>query len=314
MDQKDLLLIKAHSALMSTKAVLDKILRDDDDVILSARVIGDTGEDETMSTQTETPIEKLRRETFRKISELAYRKSPEDVEKWFDDQTWFGFPAVIMRRIEEFFVNPRHVPLPDRKRIDLLSDEAIERIETFDEIVSLLAALRKVDRTHDIPYGLKVSRERYDMMLRKQETPIETMRRHAFTSLASLTGRPKEKIAKLYDAIDWRNPVRWDEGTRTGRYAVVYDFLFGDLPQPAYYRNEPKNAEERERRQAYSDHVWAEHHRAHALVHPVTKTFENLRAEIGRWRGAQSLKDARKTDLQKQIMKAQAEYERLTAA
>lgn len=318
MDHRDLLLIKAHSALMSTKAVLDRILRDDDDVVLSARVIGDAGEDEAMNTDTqqpeETPIQKLRRETFKQISELAYRRTPEEVGKWFDDQTWIEFPAVMHRRIEEFFANPRHVPLPDRKRIDLLSEDAIERIEKIDEIVALLARLRKVDRTHDILYGLKVSRERYDMMLRKQETPIETMRRHAFTSLASLTDRPKEAIAKVYDAIDWRDPVRWDEQTQKGRFAVVYSFLFSDLPQPQYYRNEPKNAEEHKRRKAYSDYVWAEHQRAKNLVHPVVKTFEALRAEIARWHQGQSVKEARKTDLQKQIIKAQAEYERLTAA
>ena len=54
MDQKDRMLMRAHSALRSAHEVLEGILRDDDDAVLAASVVGDINGGELMLNETTT--------------------------------------------------------------------------------------------------------------------------------------------------------------------------------------------------------------------------------------------------------------------
>lgn len=286
MDQRDVLLFKARAALQATRELLGKILQDDDDAVLSARVIGDTGDQEMPEEKTEeTYVQKVRREVSEEIASLAYKRSPQDALAFFDDQTWIEFPAVMKQRIEEYFGHPRYVPYADKVRIN--SERVVELIENMERITALLYALRQVDRSNDIKWNLKVSHERYEALLRRNETAEQTLRRHAFKQAADMTGKPEKAFEKIFNRIDWK-------ALKNNRFAELRALLFSDLPE---YDYSEAPSEERAWRQ------WRANNRAAsaaaenaARLQPALEIlFYSLRGDIAReqWRAKQAKRAAK---------------------
>ncbi len=297
MDQKDLLLIKAHNALQSTRALLEKILDDDDDAVLSARVIGEAGEEETMNTEIqqptpETPIQRLRREIFKRVSDLSHGVTPEAAQQFYDGMLW-SYPAINRRAIFERFKDERYSypEMPANPRSTTTTarygDDVRIRMDAILEIICLFEDLHSVDPSNDIMAQVKASRARYERVMFKGESRVDKLRREAFAEIARLSGKSETKVAAVYDRIPWK-------ALRVDRFAEVEAEIMPPFPDTFVGRqHEPKNDLEWEKlRQAERERIA---HRDYALEarNLITRIIENLHGETGAERTKELTRAAR---------------------
>lgn len=293
MDQKDRMLAHARQVMQTTARALQKILDDDDDMILSAGVVGDADVDEgeTMQQETqpeteETRIQKIRRATFERVSKLAYDTTPQAAEQWYDATSWSSFPAVNRQAIYERFKDPRYrypeLPTNPRHVVNNFhfTDDVRIRLENVLEIICLLEDLHSVDPSNDARALLKRVEQQRERYKYRNETPVERLRRLAFQQCEEISGVPAEKLAKVFDRIPWSK-------LRTERFEELEALIFENVSRGEWQR-EPRDPIEREKWKQRNKEAAAAHKRAKAAVMPVTRLVENLRAEIASYYRKQS--------------------------
>lgn len=308
MDQKDRMLLEARSVMRYTAGVLEKILDDDADLVLSARVIGDSDGEETsniMDQQPEDRIAKIRRLTFERVAKLGYEVTPHDVERFFDETQWRSLPALNRRAIWERFLDPRYeypeMPTNPRSTTNTqrLHEDTRIRVESLLEIICLLENLHRIDPSSDILARVRTQRQRYEGFLRKRETPVETMRREAFAQAEEITGVPAKKLAKCFDRVRWSS-------IRKERFAELEELVFENVPSAGVWRREPDDPVKWQKWKQESNQAAALNASARAALPSVIKLFENLRAEIGNWHRKQANQAMEKATLERTIERAKA--------
>lgn len=256
------------SPFISMRDLLEKILEAKDDISME--------EDEVMSKQREqmqeTHIEKRRRETFDQIARLAFQRTAKEAEIFFDDLDWIACPADIQKQIRDYFGRPGFNY--DAASTQPGSIASADLVKNMKQIVELINYLRKVDRHGDLLWQTKVLGEKYERELRRRETPIQTLRRHAFARAAELTGRPAKNFEQIYDRIDW-SPTT----IHMQRFKELRRFIYETMPE-FDGRDRPEDHEDWRRwrdqnKAAVKAQQWAEH------IYPgIERLFAELRYDI----------------------------------
>lgn len=176
---------KAWKVLRGTRDVLEQILDDDDDLILASSVISDEGE--TMNTEDqqtiETPVEKLRRQTFEAISRLSYNRSAGQTQEFFDAIDWDDLPMNRNKKIREFFGNP-HLAYPESPTDPLLQQESVQaRVAAIKEIIALVTTLR-----YNIATMAQQDREKPMTVEEKERASLEETRVNTIREIVEITG------------------------------------------------------------------------------------------------------------------------------
>jgi hypothetical protein len=240
MDQENFML-KARSVLGKTaravRQAFDTLEAIETDDVLSSQYLGSDG-DETMTienTQTpETPINKLRRETFEAISRLSYNRSAEQAEQFFDGLDWNELPMNRGRAIQEFFGNP-YLPYPDVPTSALLMQESVQaRVADMKEINALISKL------HSEIMAQKSTIKKPMTRLEAEALSLERTKSETVRDVAALSGLPRSRIEYLLGRL---LTMTGDQRRRTMRQEFAKPETQIILPRRVPTRNDGRDGQ-----------------------------------------------------------------------
>jgi hypothetical protein len=187
-------------ALGSLEQFQDTVERLDDDLVLSQQEFEDGEIMETAKIE-ETPIERMRRETFEAISRLAYNRSAAQAESFFDQLNWAALPMDRNREIQQFFGNP-NLPYPDDQLSPLFQQESVQaRVAAMREIIALVNGLHYHCRQMAQESTLKEPKTRSEA----EADTLERLRTETVRDVAALSGLPQVRIYYLLGRLSTMN-------------------------------------------------------------------------------------------------------------